>query len=60
MEFTGGGLEIRFGPDKEDYLTVFPNVSVERLSDRDRLITIKGVYRLQGNSPETFTIERLV
>lgn len=60
MEFSGGELKLRFGPFEEDFISVFPNVSTEQLSDGDRLITIKGVYRLQGSSPATLTIERLV
>lgn len=60
MDLQGELLRLRFGPEDWQYIEVAPNVTVETLSDRDALITIKGVYRLQGNSPETFRLERLV
>jgi hypothetical protein len=54
------GVRIRFGEGHGDWIEVMPQVQVEELADRDRLITIKGVFRLQGNSPTTFVVTKLV
>lgn len=54
------GVRLRFGERPTDWIDLMPEVKIEELGDRDRLITIKGVFRLQGNSPETYTVTRLV
>lgn len=54
------GLRLRVGSRPGEWIEVKPPVSVEELSDRDQLIIIKAVYRLQGNSPETYFLTKLV
>ena len=60
MEFVGEDLRIKFGSEDYEFISVFPEVKVEELSDGDRLVIIKGVYRLRGNSVETLTVSKLV
>jgi hypothetical protein len=53
------GLKLQVGSDEREFISLFPEVKMERLKDNDQLITINGVFRLRGSGPETWNIERL-